>query len=127
MAKPKKTKGDYCIRIDFERGSERPARVFNAMAGLIDVFQAIDADLAKSVSARIEPVLVLQEVEAGSIKTWLSSVIKSVDDEALKEGDWKKVVGTYLLKGKMQILKFLEIIWKKGPGINKILILKIYV
>jgi len=99
---------DYCIQIDFERSTEQPARVFNAMAGLIDTFQQLDEDLARSISTSIRPVLLLQEIEAGSIKAWLRSAIESTDDEALKAGDWKKVVGSYLVKGKKVLLKHLD-------------------
>ncbi len=101
-------KGDYCIEVQFEKGTDRPARVFQAMSQLIESFQAVDGDLAKSVAANIEAVVVLQEVEAGSIRAWLATILNSVDDDALKNLDWKKWVGSYLLKGKRKVVEFLE-------------------
>jgi hypothetical protein len=102
------TTGRYHIDLDYEKGSEHPERVFHAMAHLIEAFERIDLHLAESVAAGIEPVIVLEEIEAGSVRTWLATAIKSIDDEALKKLDWKQLIGTYLLRGKARILKFLE-------------------
>lgn len=107
MANPA-MKGDYCLQVSFERGAQNPSAIFQTMSDLIEVFQGIDRDLAFSVSAEIDPILVLQEVEAGSIKAWLSSVIRSVNDEALAKLDWKAIVGSYLLQGKKKVLQCLD-------------------
>lgn len=98
----------YYVEVDYERGAERPERIFHAMADLIEAFQRIDLHLAESIGAGIEPVVVLEEVEAGSIRTWLATVLRSVDDEALKKLDWKQIVGTYLVRAKARILKYLD-------------------
>jgi hypothetical protein len=100
--------GEYYLEVDYEKGSERPAHVFHAMAELIEAFQQIDLHLAASVSSAIAPVVVLEEVEAGSIRARLATIIKSVDDEALKALDWKRLIGTYLVRGKARILAYLE-------------------
>jgi len=101
-------RGDYGIEVKFERGTDRPAAVFRALSELIETFQEIDQDLARSVTAEIEAVVVLQEVEAGSVRAWLSTVLKSIDDSALKKLDWKEIVGTYLLSAKRRFVAFLE-------------------
>ena len=77
------------------------------MSLLIETLQRIDTDLASSVAVEIEPVLLLEEIESGSIKTWLRVFLKALPDQALREGDWKKLVGAYLLLGKYRILEFL--------------------
>ena len=107
-------KGDYCVEVQFNRGAERPSRIFQAMSQLIESFQSIDLDLARSLAADIEPLAVLEEVEAGSIRAWLSVVLRSVDDEALRELSAKKLIGSYLVKGKQMIVEFLE--GKSGIG-----------
>lgn len=99
---------EYTIKIDFKKGSENPERVFKSMAGLIEAFRNFDMHLAKSVCADIEPILLLQEVESGSIKTKLATALKAIDDSALKDLDWKKLVGSFLLKGKYRLLEHLE-------------------
>jgi len=100
---------DFCIEIDFERGSsDRPSRVFKAMAGLIDGMQALDVSLAQAIDARIRPELILQEIEVGSIKSWLRNRIVDIDDDALKKLDFKKIIGDYLVKAKYRILERLK-------------------
>ena len=99
---------EFCIKIDFEKGVGSPSRVFRAMSDLIETMQAIDVSLVQSIDAKIEPILLLEDVETGSVKAWLRQVINSVDDDSLKKGDWKGVVGNYLLKGKYIIVNFLQ-------------------
>lgn len=113
MAEPV-PKGDYALEVDYVRGTERPAGVFRAMSELIEAFQQLDQDLARSISAEIEPIVLLQEVEAGSVRAWLSTVLKSVDDTSLKKLDWRGIVGAYLLLGKRRIVQFLD----KNPTIT---------
>jgi hypothetical protein len=98
----------YALEVDYKRGTERPAHVFRAMSELIEAFQQLDVDLAKSIAAEIEAVVVLEEVEVGSVRAWLSTILKSVDDSALKKLDWKGIVGTYLVKAKRRIVRFLD-------------------
>ena len=106
MTKPPKT--DYCIQIQFERRTEDPARVFRSMQALIETFQEFDNSLVKSIDSNIKPILILEDIEAGSIKSWLSSALEAVDDDALKNLDWKPAVGKYLVKAKYCTVDFLN-------------------
>lgn len=102
-------KSDFCIEIDFERGSsEKPSRVFEAMAGLIQGMQTLDVILAQAIDARIRPELVLQEIEVGSLKSWLRNRIVEIDDEALKKLDIKRIIGDYLVRAKYRILECIK-------------------
>jgi len=102
-------KSDFCIEIDFKKSSsERPSRVFKAMAGLIDSMQSLDVSLAQTIDARIRPELILQDIEVGSIKSWLRNRILEIDDDALKTLDIKKIIGDYLVKAKYRILERLK-------------------
>jgi len=78
------------------------------MVALIDALTRLDRDLVKCIDVNIEPVLLLEDVEASSIKSWVATILKSTDDSALKSGDWKKVVGDYLVKGKYTVLEKLQ-------------------
>lgn len=102
------SKGDYAIELTFERGTARPAAMFRSLSDLIEAFQQFDTHLARSVAAEIEACLVLQEVEAGSVRAWLSTLLKSIDDTALKKLDWRQIVGAYLLRGKQRLVAFLD-------------------
>lgn len=99
---------EYYVQIDFEKGTENPERVFQAMSDLIHTFRHIDQDLSYSISSTINSKLILQDIETGSIRARLRSILESIDDDGLKELDWKKLVGSYLVRGKYKIIKFLE-------------------
>lgn len=98
----------FAIKVDFVRGEGDPSRPFRTMVDLLQSLSRLDRDLVKSVDVSIEPLLLLEDVEAGSIKSWVASVLRSTDDTALQSGDWKKVVGEYLVKGKYTILERLD-------------------
>lgn len=105
---PKPPNADYCLEIRFEKGSRDPGRVFRAMQELIDAFQELDRSLVKSIDSNIEPILILEDIEAGSIRSWLSNVLEAVDDDAIKNLDWKPAVGKYLVKAKYIAVDFLK-------------------
>ncbi len=100
---------DFAIEIDFEPETGfDPARVFRSMAELIDVFQDLDRRLAASVDSAITPVLMLEDIEAGSLRTWLRNQLSTVDDDVLKQGDWKKVMEAYLVRCRHIIVRWLD-------------------
>lgn len=94
------------IRVEFERGHGDPARVFRAMTGLIEATQRLDEHLSATISTTVSTTLVLQDVETGSLKAKLRTVFQELPDEALKEGNIKKVIGHFLLKAKHQVLNW---------------------
>lgn len=98
----------FAITVDFVRGKGDPSRPFRTMVDLVEAFARFDRDLLKSIDVTIEPVLLLENVESGSIKSWFISLLRSSDDSALKSGDWKRVVGEYAVKGKYALIKMLE-------------------
>lgn len=98
----------FAIEVDFVKGTGDPSRPFRTMVELTEALSRFDRDLVKSVDTSIEPILVLEDVEAGSIKSWFMSVLHSADDTALASGDWKKIVGSYAVRGKYSLLKWLN-------------------
>ncbi len=74
---PRPAEADFGIEINFQPGSDAPARVFKAMTALIETFESIDRELVNSV-AKIQPVLLLEDIEAGSVKTWLRTQLESL-------------------------------------------------
>jgi hypothetical protein len=99
---------DLCIRIDFTKSSEQPRRVFDAISLLIEGFERLDDVLIETIDAKIEPILLLEDVEAGSIRVWLKNILKSTDDDALKTLDWRPQVGKYLVRAKYATLRWLD-------------------
>lgn len=102
------SKADFCLEIRYKKDSENPSRVFHTMSGLIDSFQDIDRHLVKSIDVNIEPVLMLEDIDIGSIKVWLSNRLKAIPDDSLYNLDWKPIIGQYLVKAKYIIIDFLE-------------------
>lgn len=96
----------FCLEVNFERGSRDPGRVFRSMYELLQVFEEVDADLARVIDARIQPVLVLEDIQAGSIRTWVRDRIVEIDDDDIRDLDWRRIVGKYLVAAKARLLRF---------------------
>ena len=77
---PSPPAADFAIFIDFEKGVERPQRIFQAMDGLISSLERLDKALAGALGPTIEPVLVLEDIEAGSLKVWLRDKLLKTED-----------------------------------------------
>lgn len=99
---------DFAIIIDFKKGEGSPTRVFTAASDLIEAFQAIDKVLVRSVDNNISPVMMLEDVEVGSLKIWLRNALTSTDDQALKDLDWKPAVGKYLVRAKYMFMSWID-------------------
>ena len=99
---------DFLLTINFAAGVKSPQRIFAAASDCISALQACDHMLLRSFPGSIQPVFVLEQVETGSLKMWLRQALEAVEDDALKNLDWKPAVGRYLVKGKYLLLKHLE-------------------
>jgi hypothetical protein len=80
---------DFSFRIVFKKGQGDPRRIFEAASELIDGFEQLDQAVAGSVDVRLQPVMVLDDIKAGSIRVLLSSLLKNIDDEGLRQGEIK--------------------------------------
>lgn len=106
--RPAPPPADFAFEIDFQRGVGPASRVFTATSEFIRACERLDAELVQSIDSNIETVLVLEDIEAGSIKTWLRSALTATDDEALKTLDWRPQVGKYLVRAKYAILRWTD-------------------
>jgi hypothetical protein len=61
-----------------------------------------------AVDPHVEPIMVLEDVEANSITAWLRNSLRQIDDQALKDFDWRKQVGKYVVKCKYIVLEYLD-------------------
>ena len=98
---------DFGIEISFEN-NQNPSRIFKALSELIESFQSFDDDLVKSISSDIKPVILLEDLQKGSVKAWFKNAIEGIPDEGIKDLEWKKIVGGYLVRGKYALIKFLD-------------------
>ncbi len=115
------TEIDFAIYIDFQRDVGKPQRIFQTADALIRAMQKIDKTLCKTIDSKIEPLMVLEEIESGSLKIWLKNILESVEDEALKKLDWRPLMGKYLVKAKYVIIDFVN----KGQSEDKESLLKL--
>jgi hypothetical protein len=66
---------DFAFRIDFAKGQGDPRRVFEAASLLINGFEALDNTIAASVDSQIQTIMVLEDVEASSLKVYLRNLL----------------------------------------------------
>ncbi|WP_278183523.1 hypothetical protein [Vibrio misgurnus] len=82
MSSLQRNQNDLCIKIDFEKNSRNPQRVFNSMSHLISSVEEFHACLLSSVSAETKSSFLLSDINEGSIKSWLCPEIEGdVTDE----------------------------------------------
>jgi len=99
---------EFGITIDFERGTSDPVAVFTAMTKLLSGFKNVDKLILGATDPDLEPIMVLEDVEAASITSWVRNKVEAIDDMALKEFDIKQQVGKYAVKAKYRILRYLD-------------------
>lgn len=104
----KPTDADFGLTIDFEKGKSDPVKVFEAMAMMLNSFKQIDKIVLDPIVPNLEPIMVLEDVEAGSMTSWVRNTLKRMDDQAIKEFDPKQLIGAYVVKAKYKIIEFLD-------------------
>ena len=97
---------DFSIKIDFDKCAHSPQRIFKTMSDLIEACQKIDKTLVQSISSKVEPLLLLEDVETGSLIGKFRQILESIDDEGLKKLEWKELIGNYLVKAKYLMIDF---------------------
>ena len=114
---------DFAIYINFDRTAPRPERVFRALDGLITALSRLDTALTSAISPSIEPVLMLEDIEAGSIKVWLRNALQSTDDQAIYKLDWKPALGIYLVRAKYAFISWVNQV-EENPSKNSLVDLR---
>ena len=99
---------EFGITIDFEKGVSDPVKVFFAMAELLAATKEIDRLLFGAIDPALRPDMILEDVEAASITSWVRNKVVAIDDQALKQFDIKQQVGKYAVKAKYKILEYLD-------------------
>lgn len=105
---PAPPRADFGFEIDFQKGVGPASRVFSATHDFIKACEALDDELVQSIDSNIETVLVLEDIQTGSIKTWLRNSLAATEDDALKSLDWKPLVGKYLVRAKYAIIRWID-------------------
>lgn len=71
---------EFSVYIDFKKSEGDPSRIFRTMASLIETFEAIDKELIDILGAEAKVELVLDDIEAGSLRAWLRNVLIDLPD-----------------------------------------------
>ena len=109
---------DLILRIDYDPKLGSAARVFEIAAELIHSFEDLDRVFAQSIHSELETSLLVEDLQKSSIKVFLKNILKGVPDDALKDGDIKKLIGHYLLKAKYAALEWLDQSEDEKPKIS---------
>jgi hypothetical protein len=88
--------------------AKSPIKAFDELKDIFKAISDIDRLYLNSIDSSLKIEYSLQDIGYGSIKTKIAQIIRDVPDEAIKEFEWKKLVGHFLLKVKYLLLKWLE-------------------
>ncbi len=90
---------DFGFDIDYQQQEGSAKRVFGATYRFIQACEECSQSLVGSIGISIDPVIVLEDIEAGSIKTRFRIFYKSEGEEALKSGNLWRIISTYIIEG----------------------------
>lgn len=111
--------GELGLVIDYEPGKTLAVDVLQAAMGMIGALDRLDAALLSSINTSLEPVSVLNDIQHSSLKMLFARALRNIPDELVQNMDWKKWVGSILIKGKYKLLQNLE---ADAPEIRTILV-----
>lgn len=94
--------------VQYQVGHDDPEKIFRGIADLIDTLRRLDRDLAESVATSIRLSYTLDEIEPGSIRAWIRTELEQTSDQDLRDLNWKRIVGRYLVKAKHLTLRWLS-------------------
>jgi hypothetical protein len=98
----------FTFTINFARGEGDPRRVFDAASLLIDGFEGLDGTLAASVDSKLKTAIVLEDLQPGSLRVVLKTILKDIDEQALKNGEYRKAIGSALVRAKRMAVQALD-------------------
>lgn len=98
----------YSITFDYVKGKTDIIALFTDIVDILQNFDKLNNTLCRSIDSNIKASSYLLDIEKGSIKVFLTDILNSVPDDVLKEGDYKKIIGVFLVKAKHLILQKLN-------------------
>ncbi|MBR0643320.1 hypothetical protein [Plastoroseomonas hellenica] len=75
---------------------------------MIRALGAMDNDLAAGFGIAIETEPLLLDIQTGSLRTKLGTLIKDIPDEILAKGEIRPIIGHFLVRAKHHVLRTLE-------------------
>lgn len=105
---PRTVDADIVLLIKYDETTASAAHAFEIAAELIRSMEDLDRVLTQSIDPQLTTALIIEDLEKSSLRIFLTNVVKGMPDDALRDGDVKKLVGHYLLKGKYAAIKWLD-------------------
>ena len=120
-----KQHSEFTIHLDFNKESKNPERVFQSMSNLTLAMKHLDSLLATSINENIQSHITLSDIRGGSIFSRFQPLLQNIDDEDLRNLDYKRIIGNFLVLGKHKILRKINEDNKLGSinDVSKIVVL----
>lgn len=100
--------GEIGLTVDYAAGNAAAIDVLSGAVEMIAALDALDRALLSSVDTGLEPVSILNDVQHSSLKILLARALRNTPDDTINSIDWKRWLGTLLVKGKYLLLKHLD-------------------
>ena len=101
------TKENFSLDLLFE-GKKQPSEAFNILKDIFESVSALDDLFISSIDSGLQIQYTLEDLKFASIKSRIRQIIEEIPDEAIKDFEWKKLVGHFLLKLKYLALRYLQ-------------------
>jgi hypothetical protein len=103
-----KLKSFFEIKLEFDKNTENPSRLFSSFAEMIDSVNNLDIVIAKTVNTSISSKLVLDDVEKGSIiaKLWNELVIS--EDGKIENLETQENIKEYIEESRKATINFIS-------------------
>ena len=97
------------IKLEFNKDTEEPSRLFRSFADLIDSIKELDTTLAKTINSSVSSKIYLDDIEKGSLigKLWNHLVINDdnkLDDNKISE----ETINEFIEESRSKSISFIE-------------------
>lgn len=97
------------IKLEFNKDTEEPSRLFRSFADLIDSIKELDTTLAKTINSSVSSKIYLDDIEKGSLigKLWNHLVINDdnkLDDNKIDE----ETINEFIEESRSKSIEFIE-------------------
>ncbi len=117
MTNEKQDCGIFEIVVGFKKDSGDLSRVFKSMTGLIEAVRSLDRNLSYSISSNVKTTVVLHDIQTGSLKAKLRNIVDDLPDDALKQAEFRPIIGHFLVKAKHKVIEW-SIVFTKRYDMN---------
>lgn len=97
------------IKLEFNKDTEEPSRLFRSFADLIDSIKELDTTLAKTINSSVSSKIYLDDIEKGSLigKLWNHLVIN--DDNKLDDNKiGEETINEFIEESRSKSIEFIE-------------------